>query len=472
MTKDAWDDAFYNLYLDILALQTTAAPVGIVSITEPAANTIQFNLTNSTSVSATITVPTPQFSDWTPLTAYAANAVVYAANGFYVVLQAHTSAASFDPGATDGAGHALYGLLIQLPAVVRKAVSDADYSVQPSDNLIGYVALTAARTLTLPAASAYPTGYVLAIADESGACSALNTITIAAAGTDKIDGAATAALGAPYAALSLESDGVGKWTLLSSFVAPAASAPLMDGTAAAGVSTAYARADHVHPSDASRAALAGAIFTGPLTAAAGTASAAPLTLQAGVELTTPAAGAIEYDGAALYATVAAGARGVVAAEQFARLAANYTLASQTAAQPLFNTSAAGALTLAAGLYRFECEFALTGLSATAGSFGFALGGSAAFSQSWQAAAAQPPTLATPTLAELTFNSAANASLTPASTNQTGLARITGTLNVTAAGTLIPQVSLTQAAAAVAQAGAYFKISPLGAAGATLVGPWS
>lgn len=39
-----------------------------------------------------------------------------------------------------------------------------------------------------------------------------------------------------------------------SSVDPASAAPLMDGTAAAGTSTDYARADHVHPTDTSRAA--------------------------------------------------------------------------------------------------------------------------------------------------------------------------------------------------------------------------
>lgn len=38
--------------------------------------------------------------------------------------------------------------------------------------------------------------------------------------------------------------------------------PLMDGTGASGVSTDYARADHVHPTDTTRAALASPIFTG------------------------------------------------------------------------------------------------------------------------------------------------------------------------------------------------------------------
>ena len=48
--------------------------------------------------------------------------------------------------------------------------------------------------------------------------------------------------------------------------APSTSAPLMDGTAAVGVSTYFSRDDHVHPSDTSRAPLASPAFTGTPTA--------------------------------------------------------------------------------------------------------------------------------------------------------------------------------------------------------------
>lgn len=57
--------------------------------------------------------------------------------------------------------------------------------------------------------------------------------------------------------------------------AASTSSPLMDGTAAVGTSTSYARGDHRHPTDTSRAPLASPQFTGTPgapTAAAGTAS--------------------------------------------------------------------------------------------------------------------------------------------------------------------------------------------------------
>ncbi len=46
--------------------------------------------------------------------------------------------------------------------------------------------------------------------------------------------------------------------------APSATLPVMDGTAAVGVVTTYARGDHVHPSDTSRVALTGGTMTGAI----------------------------------------------------------------------------------------------------------------------------------------------------------------------------------------------------------------
>jgi hypothetical protein len=62
-------------------------------------------------------------------------------------------------------------------------------------------------------------------------------------------------------------------------------APAMDGTAAVGVGTTWARADHVHPSDTSRAPLASPTFTGTVTIPGGTINGTP------VGATTPSTGA-------------------------------------------------------------------------------------------------------------------------------------------------------------------------------------
>jgi hypothetical protein len=106
-------------------------------------------------------------------------------------------------------------LTARAPSTARTAVSDAAYSVLTTDRLVAYTALTAARTVSLPAASAYPTGVILQVVDESGACSASKTITINRAGSDTIEGATSFVINAPYGALALESNGSNAWTILS-----------------------------------------------------------------------------------------------------------------------------------------------------------------------------------------------------------------------------------------------------------------
>jgi hypothetical protein len=206
---------------------------------------------------------------------------------------------------------------------------------------------------------------------------------------------------------------------------------------------------------------------------AGTATAAPLNLTSGTNLTTATAGAMEYDGTVFYATPTASQRGVIMAEQIILLQAAYTLTSQTAAQAMFNTPAGGQVTLTAGTYEFECFYSLSAMSATSGSFGFALGGTATKTQFfWSLAQKGAAAVATATATQSTYNVAANTALTTASVNTVGYANISGIINVSASGTVIPQVSLGVAAAAVVGIGSYFRIRPIGSTTVTSVGNWS
>ena len=400
-------------------------------------------------------------------------------------------------------------------ANLRTAVADAAYSALVTDRMIAYTSLSAARAVSLPAASAFPAGQQLAFVDESGACSATNTITINRAGSDTINGATSAVISAAFGFLSIESNGVGKWTIVDQSTlnmaqqaanSVAIAGGTINGTSAGattpstGAFTTLSASSTVSgagfstylaspPAIGGTAAAAGAFTTlstnalasfnlgatiagGALTVAAGAATIAPIRMQSGTSLTTAAAGAFEYDGTVGYFSPAASSRGALRAEYFEVLSAAYTLTSQTAAQKLLNGTTNGTVTLPVGAYQFECMFSLTSLSATSGSFGFALGGTATFTQSWDSIAAQPAALATATASTMTFNTAANTALTSASTNTAGHALIKGIIRVTVAGTIIPQVSLTVAAAAIVGANSYFKISPLGAAAVASVGNWS
>jgi hypothetical protein len=116
----------------------------------------------------------------------------------------------------------------------RTSVSDAAYSGAPGDRTIAYVGLTAARVVSLPGATAFPTGIRLLVLDETGNCSASNTITLTANGTDKINGGASTSINVPYGYLALESNGVNSWTIVDQ-MAPTALTAVAQGSNGAAI---------------------------------------------------------------------------------------------------------------------------------------------------------------------------------------------------------------------------------------------
>lgn len=96
----------------------------------------------------------------------------------------------------------------------RVAVSDSNYTLSAPYAIVAYTALTAARVLALCVSTGYPAGQRLLIVDESGACSAARTITVAASGSDTIDGAASAVINQAYGHIALETNAAGKWTII------------------------------------------------------------------------------------------------------------------------------------------------------------------------------------------------------------------------------------------------------------------
>jgi Major tropism determinant N-terminal domain len=99
-------------------------------------------------------------------------------------------------------------------ATVRHAVADANYTVAAGISTVAYTAITAARTVTLPAANSFAAGQQLLVVDESGSCSATKTIAVSRAGSDTINGAASATLASAYAYFALESNGSNAWTIV------------------------------------------------------------------------------------------------------------------------------------------------------------------------------------------------------------------------------------------------------------------
>ncbi len=127
-----------------------------------------------------------------------------------VVVDTTNNRAVVNDGSTPGGWPA--AKLSEVVTNTRTAVSDAAYSALTTDRLVAYTALSAARVVTLPVASAYPTGTRLTIIDESGNCSAINRITVSCAGSDTINGATSAVVALAYGSVQLESNGVGQWT--------------------------------------------------------------------------------------------------------------------------------------------------------------------------------------------------------------------------------------------------------------------
>ena len=97
-----------------------AQGVGVASATLIPPNQLQFQLTDH-SYLPPILLPTATFGFrgvWTPSTPYLVNDIFSHGPSGYIVLVQHTSAATFDPHATDGGGHDLYGVFFAAPNVV------------------------------------------------------------------------------------------------------------------------------------------------------------------------------------------------------------------------------------------------------------------------------------------------------------------------------------------------------------------
>jgi hypothetical protein len=96
----------------------------------------------------------------------------------------------------------------------RAAPGDAAYAMTPANRYVALTTtLTAPRIWTLPAAGAMKTGQAIVVMDEAGGVTSTNTLTIARAGSDTIDGAASYVLTTTSGVAVFRSDGVSKWTV-------------------------------------------------------------------------------------------------------------------------------------------------------------------------------------------------------------------------------------------------------------------
>lgn len=113
----------------------------------------------------------------------------------------------------------LTGRLLLVGVSMRTTVGDAAYSVLATDRLLATSAtLSAARTWTLPAASAVFPGTRIEFADEALGISSANTLTFARASADTIifspAGGTSITLRAPGASIAFVSNGLNAWSIV------------------------------------------------------------------------------------------------------------------------------------------------------------------------------------------------------------------------------------------------------------------
>lgn len=237
---------------------------------------------------------------------------------------------------------------------------------------------------------------------------------------------------------------------------------------------------------------------GGVTIGAGSATVAPLTLSSGTVLTAAAAGAIEFDGNAFYATAVASSRQQIDAEQYIIATANSAtynnagLDSNSAYQVFTSTTnsalSSGAVTVQNGkTYAFEFQYMLTNTGTTSHTWAVALGGNASFAtgSGYGATGVTGTSASTPASGSLTgfINSTTLSTavvVTAAQTSATEQVTVSGSgvlvIGSSGGGTVIPQMKASARPGATGTpgvtilAGSFFRIWEMGTN--TQVGDWS
>lgn len=240
---------------------------------------------------------------------------------------------------------------------------------------------------------------------------------------------------------------------------------------------------------ASTAGSAGTLINlagGDIVLPAGSATTAPLKFTSGTNLTTAAAGVVEFDGTAFYGTSLASSRQLLPSEQMITLTTTHDLADATiaSATPFFvaTGAATGAITLAAGTaYAFEEFLWWTNTGTTSHTWTKLYGGTATLTRMSALTQATTSTGAALTaVSQIPIAVATAIVVTGASTSATeNVVTMTRGLIVTnAAGTFIPQILASARPGAsgtpgvTANIGSFFRIYPIGAAANIVVGNWS
>ena len=214
--------------------------------------------------------------------------------------------------------------------------------------------------------------------------------------------------------------------------------------------------------------------------AAGSASAGTWPVfTSGTVLTTAEDGAWELDADCFYACTDAGNRGVVPVRHFIRADSDNNLSNSAAEQKIFSSPTNGRITLETGCYLFKGVIRVKSMEALASSnLAFDLvGAGTATCAAWLVHCVGADTNGVGSAATTVSGTwavtqqTAVASLVSGAANPDCWFRISGTFEVTGAGTMIPSVTLASAAAAVVQAGSYLTLERIGSTSVVSIGQW-
>lgn len=196
--------------------------------------------------------------------------------------------------------------------------------------------------------------------------------------------------------------------------------------------------------------------------------------------TTPAIGAVEFDGKAFYNTAQGTQRGIIPGAQFFRLNSDLAGANVNTVQSVFGVS----VTLSTStIYAFETMYYFNKTAGTTShTLGIGYGGSATLNSILYGGISFDGSTALPTRAnsgtsQIASASAANLAVTGGITTaaSTAFISIKGIVSVNGGGTFTPQYTLSAApgGAYSTMANSYFLIYPIGASGANIsVGAWA
>jgi hypothetical protein len=209
----------------------------------------------------------------------------------------------------------------------------------------------------------------------------------------------------------------------------------------------------------------------------GSTALAPQKFQTGTNLTTPEAGAMEYDGKVPYFSHVASARGVLAAMQFAAIQVDLTLTAGSGVQPCF-PAANNLITLAGSTaYFFEGQYILTtGATSHTEAMAFALAGGASVTSIDYYVLTSLSTANTPTATQVTcyVNQVASTVVNNAAANTLRVLKFWGILRVNAGGTFEPQInfSVNPTGTNLMKVGSYISFTPIGSNTVQALGNWA